>query len=286
MTTQPIFDPDFADNKPFPRDDGMESKLTVTVKPAAAIGGFDHEQLAEATRPLGCRPKGSRFIATTTDQVLGQQRLTHLPDSFTPGPYDVICARGHKVKNHSGNQLFRSKIEQNVKQYSLADSKVAKGVVVTEIIDFFREYGGDFVKQVNGVWFAVGDKLAREKCGQAFREILCHRYRSSTKAKRKRWKQEEEMVMETSNQNIQAAQLGRFPSPPRQRIAGNCRSPTGFKLQPEESIVQKRSQQSASQECRRGDGSSTNNLLFQDLLWSPSDPLLLENVEFDDMTPV
>jgi hypothetical protein len=96
-----------------------------------------------------------------------------------------------KVKRHAGNQLFRERIDASVQSYSDATSKVGKSMVVSAVVDFFRERSmGGFVKEKEGLWYEVGENLAREKVGQAFRERLNHKYRSSTKAKRRRWKQE------------------------------------------------------------------------------------------------
>ena len=33
-------------------------------------------------------------------------KMTPLPKDFTPGPYDVICARGKEAKNHPGNIFY------------------------------------------------------------------------------------------------------------------------------------------------------------------------------------
>jgi hypothetical protein len=44
--------------------------------------------------------------------------------------------------------------------------------------------GGAFVKHAkNGLWYEVDDAVAREKVGYAFRDLLYHRYRSSSKSK-------------------------------------------------------------------------------------------------------
>jgi hypothetical protein len=42
---------------------------------------------------------------------------------------------------------------------------------------------GGFVRNLDGAWYEVGDRNAREKIGQAFRDLLHDRYRSSTKSK-------------------------------------------------------------------------------------------------------
>jgi hypothetical protein len=144
-----------------------------------------------------------------------KQELAPLPYNFVPGPFDVVCARGAKVKKHAGNQMFREKIQESVQAYAAAaDSKLYKSMVVSAVVDFFRERSeGGFVKQLklpNGSisgWFRISDCLAREKVGQAMRERLSHQYRSSTKAKRRRWKQESKDVMSSVLQNINAVKM-------------------------------------------------------------------------------
>ena len=115
---------------------------------------------------------------------------TLLPPSFVPGPYDVICKRGKSAKNHEGNQRYRTLIESALGQYSKADSKMKKSVIVSEIVEFVRSKSpnGGFVKQdeETGEWYEVGTYLAREKTSQAFRDSLHLQYKSSTKAKKRR----------------------------------------------------------------------------------------------------
>ena len=57
--------------------------------------------------------------------------------------------------------------------------------LVSHIIDTVgkKSPNGGFVKNVNGQWFEVGDRRAKEKTGQTMRDLLHTRYTSSTKAK-------------------------------------------------------------------------------------------------------
>jgi hypothetical protein len=120
------------------------------------------------------------------------ERMTPLASCFTPGPFDVICARGGEARNHSGNNTFKQKIKESTEAYAKADSKLYKSLVVSSVVDFFRNASpdGGFVKKHNVVWYEVGDQLAREKVGQALRDQLHSQYKSSTKAKRRRWRKE------------------------------------------------------------------------------------------------
>ena len=91
-----------------------------------------------------------------------------LAPGFSPGPFDVICARGRVAKNHSGNLRYKHIIELNLPKYNEAKSKVDKSLIVSSIIESIRESSphGGFVKEENGQWFEVGDHIAREKVGQ------------------------------------------------------------------------------------------------------------------------
>ena len=121
-----------------------------------------------------------------------------------PGPFSVICARGKKAKNHSGNQHYRMILQQHVGRYSKASSKLEKSLVVSEIVESVRfavanckssssnpSCGGAFVKQQkDGTWLEVSDEVAREKVGANLRDMLHSQYKSSTKSKWRRRKNE------------------------------------------------------------------------------------------------
>ena len=112
--------------------------------------------------------------------------MTPLAVDFEPGQYDVICSRGSLPKKHPGNIWFVSLVEQNCERYIQAEGKMAKSIIVSEILDIVRKNspGGGFVKMDDdGRWCETGDHLAREKIGQCFRDRLHTRYSSSSKAK-------------------------------------------------------------------------------------------------------
>ncbi len=51
-----------------------------------------------------------------------------------------------------------------------------------------KRHGGGLVKQKHDRWYEVGDATAREKVGHIFHEQLYSKYKSSTKAKRRKKK--------------------------------------------------------------------------------------------------
>jgi len=123
--------------------------------------------------------------------------LAGTPHEGAPGPTDVICARGKRALEHAGNQRFRRLVASNLDAYSKAQTKLEKSLLVSHIVDQVRKTtpAGGFLRPAAeggnhhndcGGWVEVGDGVAREKIGQAFRDALHTQYRSSTKAKRKR----------------------------------------------------------------------------------------------------
>jgi hypothetical protein len=118
------------------------------------------------------------------------ENSSNLGRNFTPGYYDVICARGKVAWNHSGNQYFRALVKEATDAYSKVDTKAGRTAIVSHIVDCIRSKGTGFVKQErgqkNGAWIEVGDLLAREKAGQMLRNALSSKYRSSISSKKRR----------------------------------------------------------------------------------------------------
>jgi hypothetical protein len=122
--------------------------------------------------------------------------------NFTPGPFDVICARGKQAWNHSGNKLFRSIIDQTAVKYARSTSKLQRSIIVSDVVDAIRSRGNGFVTlcKKTGQWTESGDHLAREKVGQMTRDALSNKYSSSTQAKKLRHKKDDAKI----SQNLQA----------------------------------------------------------------------------------
>ncbi|CAB9503199.1 Nitrilase family, member 2 [Seminavis robusta] len=110
--------------------------------------------------------------------------MTPLPDWFVPGPRHVICAKGKQAKEHAANQLLKSLIHQHLEEYKRCPSKLERSFIVSKILKCIRNGGeGGFVRKLNGRWSDIGDRNAREKIGQSFRDSLGHIFKSSTRAK-------------------------------------------------------------------------------------------------------
>ncbi|KAL3923613.1 MAG: hypothetical protein SGARI_006183 [Bacillariaceae sp.] len=107
---------------------------------------------------------------------------TGLGPHYSPGPFDVICARGKHAFQHAGNPT----------------SKLERTIIVSEIVEAVRAKGNGFVRQTEqGEWVECDEVLAREKTGQLFRNSLGTRYKSSVKSKRKRRELHQPVMVET-----------------------------------------------------------------------------------------
>lgn len=112
------------------------------------------------------------------------------PKDFAPGTNDVLIGRGKKCYQHSGNVKFRNLVAFKLDDYSAAKTKQEKSRILAAVMAEIRENSdnGGFLKNdpATGLWFEVGDFLAREKTSQAFRDALEDNYRSSNSSKKKR----------------------------------------------------------------------------------------------------
>jgi hypothetical protein len=138
--------------------------------------------LMETTRDISDLAKNVRATSACDAE------MKPLAANFVPGPMDAICARGKVALSHSGNRRFRLSVSMNLERYSKAATKLDKSIIVSAVIDSVRQASpdGGFIKKTGGFWFEVGDHVAREKAGQSFRDLLHDKYKSSTKAKKRR----------------------------------------------------------------------------------------------------
>jgi hypothetical protein len=158
----------------------------------------------------------NHFVVSST-AMLAKGEAGHnkrlLPESFTPGPYDVIFGRGRKVFMHEGNQRFRTVVADSLQEYSDTTTKMEKSYLLCDIVAKVRNNSpnGGFVKKdpKNGRWHEVGDFLAREKTSQAFRDALHDQYKSSNTAKKMRRLQGTESS--SSSENLQRRAFSSTP---------------------------------------------------------------------------
>ncbi|KAG7342368.1 hypothetical protein IV203_007461 [Nitzschia inconspicua] len=144
----------------------------------------------------------SKNILKTSVCKKNNSKKTRMPSDYLPPKNAVICGRGKVCTSNPGNRKLRALIKEYLQSYGKATNKVEKTEIVSNIMDSIKKDCGDqpaFVKKEEGVWWEVDDAFAREKIGCIFRDSLFTKYRSSTKAKLARRKQqvyEEEQIQQ------------------------------------------------------------------------------------------
>jgi len=129
----------------------------------------------------------------STGNIMDECHLTEAPvvtagstkvaDSTMPWPLqgieephenDVLCGRGGGSNNHLGNKRYRDLVKENNPNYAMA-ARIEKGPIVAAMVHSWRttqDPPGRFLKKsVDNLWEDVGDKVAKEKTSQLFREI-------------------------------------------------------------------------------------------------------------------
>lgn len=127
-----------------------------------------------------------------------------LPADFKPSDFAVIVGRGKKIRETIGNSRLRVMAGSYLTQYADAmDNRAKKTAIVNAIIGKVKALcshtGGAFVRQSQGRWYEVSDRVAREKVGYVFRDLLHDQYGSSSKskiAKRRRQQEEHEIYLQ------------------------------------------------------------------------------------------
>jgi hypothetical protein len=142
-------------------------------------------------------PSASSFCHTSPSRIpvskKNNSKKTRMPIKYTPDENAVICGRGKVCTSNPGNQKLRALIEEHLDAYGKANNKVEKTEIVSTIMDSIKGGCPDepaFVKKEGDTWWEVDDAFAREKVGCIFRDALYTKYRSSTKAKLARRKQQ------------------------------------------------------------------------------------------------
>ncbi len=183
---------------------GKEETSTAPTPPVASKNSDHQADQGTATATLDMTMIGNSSHSISCNSLLNVMTLQ--PETFLPGPFDVLCGRGRTCKDASGNKAYREIIMNHLQIYASSTTKLAKGQIISNIMDqikqqcyeYHREKVGGFVKQSNGRWYDVGEFLAREKTSQCFRDALAALYSSSAQSKYLRRRASEEI---TTNDN-------------------------------------------------------------------------------------
>lgn len=90
-----------------------------------------------------------------------------------------------------GNKRFKISVENHLNSYIKAPTRTAKSAIITNLVSSIREssttIGGGFVRydESTGRWYEVGEKIARDKVGQALRDAARQRRIKEKKAAHK-----------------------------------------------------------------------------------------------------
>jgi hypothetical protein len=143
---------------------------------------------AEETQTLDLAPPTAATGLETEEDVVPpiqastrrEEDSSGLSADCAPSPTDVLCGRGKDCFHWPGNQTFRNIIVNKLPDYIHASTKIAKGSIITSVVDRVRQQGGRFVRQAEDDdntnnkrrWTEIGDAAVREKIGSVFREYL------------------------------------------------------------------------------------------------------------------
>jgi hypothetical protein len=128
-------------------------------------------------------PASFRFSINNSNSDRDQK--SQLPHDFIPSAYSVLIGRGRACTEATGNKRLKVIISIFLEEYSSAQTRIAKSMVVSKIVDMVRDACpvGAFIKQERGVWWEVSDSTARERVGSILRDLLHEQYKSSSKSK-------------------------------------------------------------------------------------------------------
>ena len=92
-----------------------------------------------------------------------------------PRTLDVCCGRGKGSFRQPGNLIFQEVVQKHLPRYIQADSKTAKGAIVSAIVNsLVIDHRLRFIKKdpTVGKWYALSSRVSHEKTGHAIRDQL------------------------------------------------------------------------------------------------------------------
>lgn len=98
-----------------------------------------------------------------------------LPPDFVPSNYSIICGRGKGNYNACGNRRFRVIVGTFLDQYIKANGcPVERGFIFNKVMEIVKEACpvGAFIRQIDGRYYELSERAAREKCSTTFRDCL------------------------------------------------------------------------------------------------------------------
>jgi len=177
----------------------------------------------------------------------GGSEETPLPKDFTPSEFTVIIGRGKKIRESIGNSHLRVLARTYLTQYADAmKNRQAKTEIVNNILGIIRAVcpnGGAFARCEHGQWYEVSDRVAREKIGYVFRDLLADRYESSCKSKTAKRKRQQ--MLEQQQRQQQQLQQQQMQQASTLQYAARGIAPDGSNIVNNAMMFQQQQQQQA-----------------------------------------
>lgn len=172
----------------------------------AAVSASNESCCAESTTSHNSEGAASARKANVPPCL--DKTKTLLPSDFEPSNYSIICGNKRKFFKSVGNQRLRLLVQTFIPEYSKAEGKLEKSMIVSKVMKIVREACpvGSFVAFEQGRWWQVSERTSREKVGSYFRDFLAGKYRSSSQNKiarrrsaRKEDQKEEKLPTQTTS---------------------------------------------------------------------------------------
>jgi hypothetical protein len=123
-------------------------------------------------RASGTATPSHSAAAAATSSKNPKKGLTELPTDFNPTNYSVILGRGKGSYNYVGNKRCRVIVNSFLGEYNKCNNRQERSVIVSKVLDIIEDACpiGGFIKQENGLWYTVEERIAREKIFTMFRD--------------------------------------------------------------------------------------------------------------------
>lgn len=144
------------------------------------------DEIAPALTNVAAVFRSARTPTRTTSLA---QKWTISDVVTTPDSLDILCGRGADFYDHPGNHLFRQVISAALPRYIEAETKHAKGTIVSSLVDALKRASPNgFLKYCDTTmtWMKLDNYSSRQKVGQTIREALTHRDPEKQAANRER----------------------------------------------------------------------------------------------------
>jgi hypothetical protein len=88
-------------------------------------------------------------------------------------PHDILCGRGGRSNNHTGNKKYRLVVANMKYRYQQCPAKTLKTDLSRAIVEYCHAYGARFIKydETKNKYYVLSKAEARKKTSQALREM-------------------------------------------------------------------------------------------------------------------